>query len=372
MRLTLLVPRSALSTLMGVSLFAFVLAGCASGPKASGAGTRALAASTARDGPETHPPADLAQVPDAEPRVEAVRPGGANKPYQALGRDYVPLSGDPPFSERGLASWYGRKFQGRRTASGEPYDMYAMTAAHPTLPIPSYARIRNPANGREVVVRINDRGPFHSGRIVDLSYTAALKLDVLRGVAPVELERITYEDVRTGAWRRGNELRVAAVKPSAAPAIAVMPTPAAAPPMTSASSTTATKTASESADAADLATPLLTPTSTSIPTSPSPSPSKLPSPSPLPADLTPTSPLSQPAAGFYVQLGAFRERDGAEVFQRRVLADADWLSAVLAVFGDDAYYRLQAGPYVNRSEATRAADRMRADLQLVPLIVERH
>ena len=93
-----------------------------------------------------------------------------------------------------------------RTASGEVYDMYAMTAAHPTLPIPSYARIRNPANGREILVRINDRGPFHSGRIVDLSYAAALKLDLLRGVAPVELERITFDEIRSGAWRdRGAE-----------------------------------------------------------------------------------------------------------------------------------------------------------------------
>ena len=111
---------------------------------------------------------------------------------------------DSAFSERGLASWYGKKFHGRRTANGEIYDMYAMTAAHPTLPLPSYARIRNPANGREVVVRINDRGPFHAGRIVDLSYAAALRLDLLRGVAPVELERLTFDEIRAGAWRRGD------------------------------------------------------------------------------------------------------------------------------------------------------------------------
>ena len=121
-----------------------------------------------------------------------------------LGRDYVPITRDSAFSERGLASWYGKKFHGRRTANGETYDMYAMTAAHPTLPLPSYARIRNPANGREVVVRINDRGPFHAGRIVDLSYAAALRLDLLRGVAPVELERLTFDEIRAGTWRRGD------------------------------------------------------------------------------------------------------------------------------------------------------------------------
>jgi pyruvate dehydrogenase E1 component len=105
----------------------------------------------------------------------------------------------PAVRERGGASWYGRKFHGKPTASGEPYDMYAMTAAHKTMPIPSYARVRNPANGREVVVRINDRGPFVAGRVIDLSYTAALKLGVLAGVAPVEVERLTLADIRSGA-----------------------------------------------------------------------------------------------------------------------------------------------------------------------------
>jgi rare lipoprotein A len=105
--------------------------------------------------------------------------------------------------------------------------MYAMTAAHPTLPIPSYARIRNPANGREVLVRVNDRGPFVAGRIVDLSYAAAFKLDLLRGVAPVELERITFDEIRTGAWRGGG-VRVAgaAVAPAmVATAAADLPSP---------------------------------------------------------------------------------------------------------------------------------------------------
>ncbi|EWS58628.1 RlpA-like protein precursor [Methylibium sp. T29-B] len=131
-----------------------------------------------------------------------------------LGRNYTPETRDVPIKEKGLASWYGRKFHGRKTASGEIYNMHAMTAAHKTMPLPSYARVRNPANGREVVVRINDRGPFVAGRVIDLSYTAALKLDLLRGVGPVEVERITYEDIRTGAcgamrrrrpWRRPSQ-----------------------------------------------------------------------------------------------------------------------------------------------------------------------
>ena len=119
-----------------------------------------------------------------------------------LGESYVPLTGDLPLVERGLASWYGRKFHGRRTASGEVYNMHAMTAAHKTMPIPSYARVRNPANGREIIVRVNDRGPFAAGRVIDLSYAAAVKLGVQNGVAPVELERITHDDIRAGRWDR--------------------------------------------------------------------------------------------------------------------------------------------------------------------------
>ena len=167
-----------------------VLAGCATAPPGA-APPAAAPPPLERDGPGPNPPPDLILLPDAEPRIEAVRSGGPNKPYEIEGRAYVPITDERPFVERGLASWYGRKFHGRRTASGEVYNMYAMTAAHPTLPIPSYARVRNPANGREVLVRINDRGPFHSTRIVDLSYTAALKLGVLGGVAPVQLQRLT-------------------------------------------------------------------------------------------------------------------------------------------------------------------------------------
>jgi rare lipoprotein A len=172
-----------------------VLAGCASGPRPS----------ADRDGPEARPPANLDRVPDAEPRLEPLRNGGPNKPYEVLGERYTPITADRAWRESGLASWYGRKFHGRPTALGETYDMYAMTAAHKTLPLPSYARVRNLANGREIIVRINDRGPFHSDRIVDLSYTAALKLGVLGGVAPVVLERITFDEIRSGLWRRDRD-----------------------------------------------------------------------------------------------------------------------------------------------------------------------
>ena len=167
-----------------------------------------------RDGPEAKPPPNLDAVPDAVPQIEPLRNGGPNKPYEIAGHTYVPLTDDRALTETGLASWYGKKFHGHRTASGEAYNMYAMTAAHKTLPIPSYARVRNPANGKEVIVRVNDRGPFSPGRVIDLSYTAALKLGVLNGVTPVEITRITDDDIRSGVALRkapANPATVAAV-----------------------------------------------------------------------------------------------------------------------------------------------------------------
>lgn len=194
-----------LTRLAAVCALALLLAACASRP-----------VWPERDGPHPNPPPDLHRVPDARPRVEPLRVGGPNKPYQVDGRLIVPMTADLPLRERGGASWYGFKYHGRATSSGEPYDMFAMTAAHRTMPIPSYARVRNPANGREVVVRVNDRGPFVDGRVIDLSYTAALRLGVLAGVTPVEVERITFEEIRAGRWRAdagGDDPRARALLP---------------------------------------------------------------------------------------------------------------------------------------------------------------
>jgi rare lipoprotein A len=166
---------------------ALLLGGCASRPPAP---------TPERDGPPAQAPRGVENTPDAEPRIEPLRVGGPNKPYEIGGVLYLPMTRDEPFAERGGASWYGRKFHGRPTASGEPYDMFAMTAAHKTMPIPSYAVVSNPANGRRIVVRINDRGPFVDGRVIDLSYAAAARLGVLAGVAPVEVRRLTFDDIR--------------------------------------------------------------------------------------------------------------------------------------------------------------------------------
>ena len=142
------------------------------------------------DGPGNNPPSNLASIPDAAPKSEPLH-RFANRPYEVFGKKYVPLTKVQPYQQRGMASWYGKRFHGQKTASGEPYYMYAMTAAHPILPIPSYARVTNVKNGKSVVVRINDRGPFRSDRIIDLSYVAAYKLGYVEaGQTTVQVESI--------------------------------------------------------------------------------------------------------------------------------------------------------------------------------------
>src|SRR5690606_24703187 len=144
-------PMAVLAALLVAA--AALLAGCASGPAGRGTATPAPGTSS-RDGAPAQVPADLIKVPDAQPKVEPIRQGGPNKPYVVLGQGYEPLVGDVAFKQRGMASWYGTKFHGRRTASGEVYSMYGMTAAHRTLPIPSYARVREVRSGKEIIVRI--------------------------------------------------------------------------------------------------------------------------------------------------------------------------------------------------------------------------
>ena len=174
----------------------FICAGCAEAPRRLvPVATRVPAASSA---PPTA--ADVSAVPDAVPRAEPRSVRGNPAAYEVYGQRYVVLASAAGFSERGVASWYGPDFHGKNTSSGEVYDMYAMTAAHKTLPIPCYARITNLSNQRSIIVRINDRGPFVANRIVDLSYTAAARLDMLRnGTAFVELAVLTPGE-NSAAW----------------------------------------------------------------------------------------------------------------------------------------------------------------------------
>ena len=173
------------------------------------------------DGPATDVPSDLDAIPDAIPKSEP-RHRFANNPYSVLGRDYTPMKSADDYQARGVASWYGRKFHGQKTSSGEIYDMYGMTAAHPTLPIPSYVRVTNPANGKSVVVRVNDRGPFHAGRLIDLSYTAAWKLDYIgEGSTPVIVETV---QANGGNASSAASLIEAAAKPATVTPSTTLPT----------------------------------------------------------------------------------------------------------------------------------------------------
>jgi len=267
------------------------------------------------DGPAAETPANLDQIPDAVPKLEPLH-RFANRPYTVLGQDFVPATSLRPYKERGVASWYGRKFHGQKTSNGETYDMFAMTAAHPTLPLPSYARVTNVATGKSVVVRVNDRGPFLHGRVIDLSYAAAHRVGIAsRGSGEVIVEAIIP----------GDSPALVAVAPL--PPVAKVPEPVA------------------------VVTPAVTvapPGSTIVAT-------PLPPTSPAPGASTAAAPSS---AGFAVQLGAFQNNANAQSFLAHVqaqLASAQVEPKVREVRG---IYRVYVGPYADRDEARRVADRI--------------
>jgi peptidoglycan lytic transglycosylase len=248
------------------------------------------------DGPGESPPDNVEAIPDAIPRLEALH-RSANRPYSVLGHDYIPATTLKRYRERGIASWYGRKFHGQKTSIGETYDMYGMTAAHPTLPLPSYARVTNVATGKSVVVRVNDRGPFLHDRLIDLSYAAAQKLGIAqRGSGEVEVESIV-------------------------PGVVVAQI-AASPPLPPVASVAAPPT--------------------------------------LSADQAPVEslPLTQGGGGFAVQLGAFANFANAQNFLAHVqnqLATAQVEPKVRQVGG---LFRVYVGPYTERGEAQRVGERL--------------
>jgi rare lipoprotein A len=325
--------------LAGALLVVLALAACSGAPvrRAPGATPAAgVPLPTSRqggyygdDGPGDSPPADLAAIADATPRREPLL-ARANRPYVVFGRQYVPMNELVPYRERGVASWYGRKFHGQRTSSGEVYDMYGMTAAHPTLPIPSYVRVTGVRSGNAVVVRVNDRGPFLNGRLIDLSYTAAAKLGYVNaGSAEVEVELLT----------RFEGTDAAPVQMAARPAIAdVDKARGARAPVESAESI-------ESIIAADAAA---SPTGGSAASEQS---------------ATAVSPYPR---GLFVQLGAFASRDNAEAARQRLAGLLDWLAARIEVRQEGSRYKVQAGPFAQRAEAQATVERIRlaTDMQV--------
>ncbi|MGE8602198.1 septal ring lytic transglycosylase RlpA family protein [Bordetella trematum] len=200
---------------LAVLMLALILAGCGTSSKRGGAYYK-------DDGPHASVPSNLDSIPDAVPRLEPLA-SGPNRPYVVFGKRYVPDTSERPYRKEGLASWYGKKFHGNPTSNGESYDMYQMTAAHPTLPIPSYARVTSRINGRSIIVRVNDRGPFHSDRIMDLSYVAAHKLGIIGpGSGPVLVERILPAEIRA----------MQNAEPGTAPQVYALPQAPAARPVT--------------------------------------------------------------------------------------------------------------------------------------------
>lgn len=312
------------------------------------------------DGPGENPPSNLEATPDAVPRAEPFARNASNRPYKVFGKTYVPDTTDRPFRQRGIASWYGRKFHGQRTSSGELYDMYAMTAAHPTLPIPSYARVTNVKNGRSVVVRVNDRGPFHSSRIMDLSYTAALKLGYVgQGSTEVEVDRLTFEDI---ARLQAGSTRVAGGASSA--------------PVSMAASNAATP-ATQGVPAAPLAE-TASPAVASASASPSPPSERAGADStaaddPLGSLILAADRQEAVAAdgGVYLQVGAFANEGTALSLKDRVQRDATWLSQGLRIVNLDRLFKVHIGPFKDRAEANSVAERLRATLAFTPVIVTR-
>lgn len=264
----------------------------------------------AGDGPGADAPANLDDIPDAIPKAEPLH-RYANRPYSALGKTYTPLLAPGNYKETGIASWYGKKFHGQRTSIGEVYDMYGMTAAHPTLPIPSYARVTNLANKKSVVVRINDRGPFLHDRIIDLSYTAAHKLGIINnGSAEVEVVSIAAD---------GTEPVTIST---------VLPTPV-----------------------------------TSAPIEPSP---------PVvvgPKVSTPATKSSPAVTGnIYLQLGAFKSPEGAKSFLAKMHSKLGDGGKSLSLFNKDGLQRVHLGPYATQAEARVAAEQLKAQLGVKPYI----
>lgn len=271
------------------------------------------------DGPGEDIPPDLESTVDPIPVVENYSRTG-NKPYVVFGKTYTPIiDSTTPFKQRGVASWYGKKFHGKRTSSGEPYNMYKITAAHPLLPIPSYARVTNLTNGKQIIVRINDRGPFHSNRIMDLSYTAALKLGYLgKGSSEVELERLLPEDIAKMEENRNNQGNEQAVA------------------VTSAVTSVVTMISSDSAPQALAKTPANEQKVSASPTS------------------------DNNSGTYYLQLAAFAIRANAEAslqqLQRRLRDVKTDLQFHIAQQGN--LYRLQSGPYASRDEATALLEQL--------------
>jgi rare lipoprotein A len=259
------------------------------------------------DGPGTNPPQNIDSIPNAVPKKEPLL-ARANKPYKALGAVYTPMTYYQPYKAGGVASWYGKRYHGKKTSSGEVYDMYGMSAAHPTLPLPSYVKVTNPANGRFVIVRVNDRGPFKHNRIIDLSYAAAYKLRFsAQGSTLVEVEAIDASAVTSS-------------QPPAAPVVAT-----AAPVATSPSNSNANSSSSN----------------------------------------TNASTTNQ----YFIQAGAFKNEVNANLLMKKIQGLDIEQNAGFNSEYNNGLYRLKLGPYASKQEAEQVAAAIRTKLNTTAIII---
>lgn len=275
------------------------------------------------DGPGNEIPDHLDDIPDAQPQLEPLH-RFANRPYEVLGKSYVPNTRLKPVRQRGIASWYGKKFHGQKTSIGETYDMFAMTAAHPTLALPSYVRVTNVGNGRSVVVRVNDRGPFHADRIIDLSYAAAHRLGyVNNGSTQVEVEAVLPTEPTSPLYADARQAPLPAKSP--------------APP-------------ADHDDFEQLMTQLAVDGT---------------------AATKPADTVNGGSKGLFLQLGAFSNADNAESLRSHLARELDWLSEGIQIQVNGGIHRVHLGPYSSRSDAERVAERIRLALGYKPTFVTR-
>ena len=278
------------------------------------------------DGPMENTPENLLATPDAIPRVEPYS-RSANRPYTIFGKTYVPFTDNRHYKEVGHGSWYGKQFHGNQTSTGEIYDMFKMTAAHKTMPIPSYARVTNVVTGQQIIVRVNDRGPFVAGRIIDLSYTAALKLGYLQqGSALLEVEHLLPDEIERINLARSRA--PAPVRQSPPQPVVVRQE----------------KTVPAS----------IFPTSSSIGTIP----------------VSGSTAPAQRAPAFYLQLGAYRQMSNAQTNQAEYsMRWAHLVPGVELVLTED-FYRLFAGPFHTLEEANYAVSQIERS-GFKPMVVRR-
>ena len=267
------------------------------------------------DGPGDNPPLNIDKIPDATPKKEPLLTR-ANKPYKALGTTYTPMTSYQPYNSAGVASWYGKRYHGRKTSNGEVYDMYAMTAAHPTLPLPSYVKVTNPANGRSVIVRVNDRGPFKKDRLIDLSYAAAYKLRFTNsGSSLVEVQAIDASSFVKDS-QAGSQLNAQLISQQN-------------------SQINVTTSASSS------------PTANS--------PNQVDS-------TTELSKQSDNSFGYFVQAGAFKSAVNADALIKKIQDLDITQNAVINSVYNKGLYRLKLGPFENKTQAEQIASRIRKQL----------